>query len=309
MQIKTEADIPDQAGRLAIVTGGTGGLGLEVTRMLAEAGARVVLVGRNPEKGAAAIRQLAALQLRGKLAFECIDLADLASIAAGAARILASYGQLDLLINNAGVMAPRQRQTTADGFELQFGTNHLAPFALTGRLLPLLRQTPGARVVTVSSLASRFGTMDFADLQRERRYKPMAVYGQSKLANQLFSHRLQQLSDERGWGLLAATAHPGWARTDLVSNGRGASTGMVGAMEALVTPLVSISAADGALPIVCAALGNDIGPDAYIGPGRRFELRNPPGKAHRQNKGRNDVDAAQLWRVSEELTGVTYPEA
>lgn len=307
MQIETEADIPDQTGRLAIVTGATGGLGFEVARMLAAAGAHVVLVGRNSEKGGDAIGRLTALNLPGRLDFERIDLANLADIASGAASLLERYDRLDLLINNAGVMAPRQRRTTADGFELQLGTNHLAPFALTGHLLPLLRSTQGARVVTVSSLASRFGRIDFDDIQHERSYRAMEVYSQSKLANQLFSHRLQQLSDERDWGLFVASAHPGWARTNLVSNGPGEINGIAGALERFITPLVSISAAEGALPIVCAALCDDIDPDAYVGPGRMFELKNPPEEAYRQKKGRDDEVAARLWDVSEQLTGVRYP--
>jgi NAD(P)-dependent dehydrogenase (short-subunit alcohol dehydrogenase family) len=308
MQIETEADIPDQSGRLAVVTGATGGLGFEVARMLAQAGAHVVLVGRNAEKGAAAIRRLASLNVSGKLTFERIDLADLADVAAGAARIAAQYDRVDLLVNNAGVMAPPERKTTTDGFELQFGTNHLAHFALTGYLLPLLRKAPGARVVAVASLAARYGRIDFGDLQHEHGYNPMRVYGQSKLANLLFSYELQRLSQAREWGVTAVSAHPGLSRTDLFRNGPGEMTGVAGFFKSLAMPMISLSAAEGALPIICAALCDDVEPDAFIGPGRLFELKNPPGEARRLKKSRDPEVAARLWQVSEKLTGVVYPQ-
>ncbi|MDB5621552.1 MAG: fabG [Devosia sp.] len=304
MQISSETDIPSQAGKVALVTGATGGLGLETARMLAQAGATVIIAGRNADKGAAAIRAIAAHSPRGKLAFESIDLADLASIAAGAARVLAQYGQLDILINNAGVMMPPKRQTTADGFELQFGTNHLGHFALTGRLLPLLLKTPDARIVAVSSNAARHGKMNFADLQGERHYRPMAAYGQSKLANLLWARQLQKLSDQEGWRLRVTTAHPGLASTGLFVHIAG--QGGIGRVSGLFTGLLSQSAAAGALPTVAAALEPDLPRLAFVGPAGWGGWRGKPALVQAPKLGEDDAAAQRLWEQSEHLTGVHY---
>src|SRR5665213_90470 len=216
----TEADIPLQAGRSVVVTG-TGGLGYETARALAGAGAEVILAGRNPAKGAASLAQILALHPKARITFELLDLGSLASVAILAERLTATRRSLDLLVNNAGVMTPPDRRTTADGFELQFGTNYLGHFALTSHLLPLLRQGNKPRVVTVSSGAHHTGAINFDDLQWTRRYRPWLAYSQSKLANLMFALELQRRSDAGGWGLMSNAAHPGYARTELIPNGPG----------------------------------------------------------------------------------------
>ncbi len=239
----TAADIPDQSGRYAVVTG-TGGLGYETALQLARHGAEVVLAGRNAAKGAASLARIRAATPAAKIVFEDLDLADLKSVARfPAARMIAQGRPLDLLVNNAGVMAFPMRRVTADGFEAQFGTNHLGHFALTARLLPLLRAARQPRVVTVSSHMHHIGRIRFRDLQAQRRYAPNRAYGQSKLANLLFMLELQRRGDAKGWNILSNAAHPGGAATELIPNGPG--TG--GWMAALGKWLLQ-SAADGALP-------------------------------------------------------------
>ena len=217
----TANDVPPQAGRLAVVTG-TGGLGYETALVLAQHGAEVILAGRNEQKGRDAIRKIKAFARGATVRFELLDLADLASITAFANRLAAEDRPVDLLVNNAGVMALPSRRMTVDGFELQFGTNYLGHFALTARLLPLLERGRAARVVEVSSGAHRLGgAIHFADLQWERSYKPWAAYAQSKLAMLMFALELQRRSDQAGWGLMSTAAHPGYARTELIANGPG----------------------------------------------------------------------------------------
>ncbi|HLY79010.1 MAG TPA: SDR family NAD(P)-dependent oxidoreductase, partial [Caulobacteraceae bacterium] len=208
----TLADIPPQTGRRAIVTG-TGGLGYETALALAAAGASVVLAGRSETKGRGSVVRILNLHPHASIVFEPLDLASLASIAEFADRMAAARTPIDLLVNNAGVMAPPRRETTADGFELQFGTNHLGHFALTGRLLPLLRAGAAPRVTTISSGAHHTGQIRFDDPQWTRRYQPWPAYAQSKLANLLFAFELQRRSDAAGWDLLSDAAHPGYART------------------------------------------------------------------------------------------------
>jgi NAD(P)-dependent dehydrogenase (short-subunit alcohol dehydrogenase family) len=195
----TIADIPSQSGRSAVVTG-TGGLGFETALALARAEAEVILAGRNADRGAASVARIRAQVPEANIGFAELDLASLASVAAFAKRMAAEHGSLDLLVNNAGVMTPPRRHTTADGFELQFGTNYLGHFALTGRLLPLLRAARAPRIVEVSSIAHRRASMDFQDLQAEKRYRPWAAYGQSKLAMLIFALELQRRSDAGGRG-------------------------------------------------------------------------------------------------------------
>ncbi|QQR39344.1 SDR family oxidoreductase [Devosia rhizoryzae] len=306
MAITEPKDIPDLSGKIAAVTGATGGLGLEAARMLAGAGAHVILIGRNPDKTAEATRAIAETRPRGKLAFEQIDLGDLASVAAGAARISALYERLDILINNAGVMAPRQRQTTADGFELQFGTNHLAHFALTGRLLPLLLKAQAPRVVSVASIAARFGQINFADLQHERSYSPMRVYGQSKLSNLLFMHELGRRSEQFGWNITSVAAHPGLARTNLVANGPGEG-GVAGVFGMLLNPLFSHSAADGALPLVVAATEPGARNGDYWGPKDFMGMKGKPAPSKEPRAASDMAVAGRLWEESERLTNAVYP--
>jgi NAD(P)-dependent dehydrogenase (short-subunit alcohol dehydrogenase family) len=245
------------------------------------------------------------VQPEAKVSFELVDLGSLTSVAELGSRLRAAGRPLDLLINNAGVMAPPQRQETADGFELQFGTNHLSHFALTGHLLPLLVAAKAPRVVTVSSTAAFFGRMAFDDLQSTRNYRPMAVYGQSKLANLLFGRHLQSLSDARGWRILSTMAHPGYARTDLIANGPGEPRGLAWLGTAFLRLVASHDAVAGAMPTIAAAAGK-ARPMDYFGPQHIVELKGPPGPARFPRPALNEADAQRLWNVSERLTGVRY---
>jgi NAD(P)-dependent dehydrogenase (short-subunit alcohol dehydrogenase family) len=302
------SDVPSQSGpsqraRTAIVTG-TGGLGFETALALARAGAEVILAGRNPTKGVASVAQIKTAWPGALITFEPLDLASLASVKAFSDRMLAGREALDLLVNNAGVMSPPTRQTTKDGFELQFGTNYLGHFALTARLLPLLRKGHQPRVVNLSSLAHRNAAIHFEDLQWECSYRPWASYGQSKLAMLIFALELQRRSDAAGWGLMSNAAHPGFARTELIANGPGAS-GVLMMLNRLFQPLVSHSAAQGALPTLFAATSPDATGGAYYGPDWFYELKGPPKRARVMPQANDKQVAARLWDVSERLTGVS----
>jgi len=214
MAVSAQTEIPSQLGRSAVVTGATGGLGYETALALAKAGAEVILTGRDDRKGQSAIEEIRREVSGARVNYERLDLANLVSIADFSQR-MHSRQSLDLLINNAGVMALPRRQTTADGFEMQFGTNHLGHFALTARLMPMLRRASAPRVVSVSSLAHRTGFIDFNDLQGARLYSAWKAYGQSKLACLMFAIELQRRSDAAGWKLISNAAHPGFARTNL----------------------------------------------------------------------------------------------
>src|SRR5882762_1404479 len=216
----TQVEISSQLGRTAAITGATGGLGYETALALAKAGSEVILTGRDDRKGRSAIEKISREVAGAKVSYQHLDLASLASVADFAQRMHARLS-LDLLISNAGVMALPRRQTTADGFEMQFGTNYLGHFALTARLMPLLRRASGPRVVSVSSLAHRTGFIDFDDLQGVRVYSPWKAYGQSKLAMLMFALELQRRSDAAGWNLTSNAAHPGFARTGLFASGPG----------------------------------------------------------------------------------------
>src|SRR6202165_5251207 len=212
--------IPSQLGRTAVVTGATGGLGYETALALAKAGSEVILTGRDDRKGQSAIEKISREVTGAKVSYEHLDLASLAAVADFTQRMHVRQS-LDLLINNAGVMALPRRQTTADGFEMQFGTNYLGHFALTARLMPLLRRSSRPRVVSVSSLAHRTGFIDFGDLQGARAYSPWKAYGQSKLTCLIFALELQRRSDAGGWNLTSNAAHPGFSRTNLFASGPG----------------------------------------------------------------------------------------
>ena len=259
------------------------------------------MTGRNEDKGNAAVEQIG-LQVAGaQVTYQSLDLASLAEVAAFAGR-LQRRKRLDLLINNAGVMALPTRQTTADGFEMQFGTNYLGHFALTARLLPLLLNAPAPRVVSLSSVAHRTGMIDFNDLQGLRWYSPWKAYGQSKLAMLIFARELQRRSDAAGWRLTSVAAHPGWAQTALF-NGPG---GLVSLMSQFAAPVLGQSAADGALPILYAATSPDVAPGGYYGPSGAGELRGAPGPALVMPQARSAVTATRLWAESEQLTGTTF---
>jgi len=298
----SRGDIPSQFGKTAIVTGATGGLGYETALALARAGADVILTGRDERKGQSAIEKIGREVLGAKIAFESLDLANLAAVAAFAKRIQARPS-LDLLINNAGVMALPRRQVTADGFEMQLGTNHLGHFALTARLLPLLRLASAPRVVSVSSLAHRTGSIDFGDLQGERHYSPWKAYGQSKLACLMFALELQRRSDAAGWKLISIAAHPGFARTNLFSSGPG---GLLSMATDVAAPFFGHSAADGARPILFAATSPEAKPGGYYGPGGFSELRGSPARALIMPQARDTAAAARLWEVSAKLTGTSF---
>ncbi len=214
---------------------------------------------------------------------------------------------LDLLVNNAGVMSLPTHQRTADGFEMQFGTNHLSHFALTARLLPMLRLARRPRVVQVSSLAHRQGKIRFDDLQTERPYKPWRAYTQSKLANLLFMFELQRRSDANGWGLMTNGAHPGYALTDLIPNGPGTS-GLSWKMSKVLARFFSHSAAAGALPSLFAATSPEATACGYYGPKGFYEMKGPVAPARVEAKAKDAAVARRLWEVSEQLTGVRWPE-
>lgn len=300
------SDIPNLRGNLAVVTGATGGLGYETALGLAQAGAEVILAGRNSQKGADALSRIRAVTPGAKIRFELVDLASLASVRSFAARLLANGNPIHILVNNAAVMANPTRETTADGFELQLGTNYLSHFALTASLVPLLVQ--GARVVSVSSGAHLHGKIHFDDLQSERKYSPWAAYCQSKLAMLLFALELHRRSEANGWGLLSNAAHPGYARTDLIANGPGAKSAM-GSMHSSIGKWMSHSAAAGALPILFAATAPEARPGGYYGPNGFMEIKGPVGPAKIAHAAQ-DADLAQhLWEISEKLTGAEWSTA
>src|SRR6266446_6592899 len=294
--------IPSQLGRTAVVTGATGGLGFATALALAKAGSEVVLTGRDDRKGRSAVEKISREVAGAKVSYEHLDLANLASIADFAQRMHGRQS-LDLLINNAGVMALPRRQTTADGFEMQFGTNYLGHFALTARLMPLLRRASGPRVVNVSSLAHRTGFIDFDDLQGARGYSPWKAYGQSKLAMLMFALELQRRSEAAGWKLISNAAHPGFARTDLFANGPG---GLLSLASDFAAPFFGQTATDGARPILFGATSPKARPGAYYGPGGIGELRGAPAPALIMPQARDVATAARLWDVSEKLAGTSF---
>jgi NAD(P)-dependent dehydrogenase (short-subunit alcohol dehydrogenase family) len=299
----TIADMPSQQGRTAVVTG-TGGLGYETALALAEAGGAVILAGRNSKKGAEAVAQIRAEAPPSDITFEALDLASLASVQAFADRLQRSRSRLDLLVNNAGVMAPPKRQTTADGFELQFGTNYLGHFALTARLLPLLRAGVRPRVVNVSSLAHRGGKIAFDDLQSERPYRPFAAYSQSKLAQLLFTLELQKLSEAEGWGLICNAAHPGFATTELMANGPGAESLLSRVVVAAMLPVLGQPPAAGALPTLFAATAPEAVGAAFYGPDGPMEMKGAPRRVKVAPAAKQADVAARLWQISGQLAQV-----
>ena len=301
------AAIPDQGGRLALVTGANSGLGLETARALAAHGATVVLACRSPQKAAAARAQLLAdlaqqssATTHGALDCLSLDLADLASVAAAADTLAQRYGRLDLLINNAGVMAP-PRTLTRDGFELQFGTNHLGHFALTQALLPLLKGQSDARVVSVTSGAQYFGRIDFDDLQGERRYDRWKAYSQSKLANVMFTLELQRRLDAANAGINALAAHPGLARTSLQPSSVAASGSWFEPIAyRLMDPLFQ-SAAMGALPQLYAATAPEASPAGHYGPDGFGGMGGWPKPVPVAAAALDTNNCQRLWQVSQEL--------
>jgi NAD(P)-dependent dehydrogenase (short-subunit alcohol dehydrogenase family) len=300
----TASDIPPQNNRTAVVTG-TGGLGFEDALALARGGADVIIAGRSPSKGTAAVNEIRRRVPGANVRFGLLDLANLDSIKAFGEGLRNSLDSLDLLINNAGVMTPPTRQVTTDGFELQFGTNHLGHFALTGQLLPLLRKGDRARVVTVSSIAARQGAIHFDDLQFERGYKPMVAYSQSKLACLMFAFELQRRCIAAGWSIESIAAHPGVSRTDLIPNGSG-EWSAAGVLRRFMWFLFQ-PPARGALPTLYAATSLKARGGAYYGPDKLSEVRGYPATAKAPPQSLDIENAKRLWTESERLTGMAYP--
>ncbi|MEO8458226.1 MAG: oxidoreductase [Chloroflexota bacterium] len=298
----TAKQIPSQDGRTAVVTGANSGLGLITARELARAGATVVMACRNATKTQEAVQEIGAAIPSAKLEIMTLDLGSLASVRAFAEEFLAKHDRLDLLINNAGVMAPPRRET-ADGFELQFGTNHLGHFALTGLLIERMKGREGARVVTVSSGAHRMGHMKFDDLQATKKYARWAAYGQSKLSNLLFAFELDRRLRAAGSPVRSLAAHPGYSATNLQS----APAPALDRALMKFTNLIAQSANMGALPQLYAATEPGLEGGIYIGPDGFFEQRGHPKKVQAKAEAYNEDDAAKLWSVSEQLTGVKFP--
>ncbi|PRQ09125.1 oxidoreductase [Enhygromyxa salina] len=294
----THAQIPDQTGKHAVITGSNSGIGFEAARALAGRGAAVVLACRSVARGEQAKAQILAQHPSAKLAVMALDLADLDHVRQFAAQLGERLDHLDLLINNAGVMMP-PASTTKQGFELQFGVNHLGHFALTGLLLERLQARPGARVVSVSSQAHRSGRMNFDDLDFEARgYDRMAAYGQSKLANLLFTFEAQRRFEAAGVGVLVAAAHPGWTRTNLQQHW---------GLADLLNPLLGMAPAKGALPTLRAATDPGVRSGDYYGPRGLYQMWGYPKQVGTTKAARSQADGARLWEVSELRTGVRYP--
>jgi NAD(P)-dependent dehydrogenase (short-subunit alcohol dehydrogenase family) len=298
----TTADIPDQAGRVAIITGANTGLGYETALALVEHGAHVVLAVRNLDKGKDAAARITANGPRGSVALQELDLTSLDSVRAAARELRSTHDRVDLLINNAGVMWT-PKSTTSDGFELQFGTNHLGHFAFTGLLLDRLLPVAGSRIVTVSSMGHRIlADIHFDDLQWEHSYNRVAAYGQAKLSNLLFTYELQRRLASHGT-TIAAAAHPGGSNTELTRN-----------LPSLVQPatdrlfgVIAQNAAAGALPTLRAATDPAVHGGQYYGPDGFGQMRGNPVLVESSKKSHDADRQRRLWTVSEELTGVTYP--
>ena len=300
----TYKDIPDQEGRVVIVTGGNSGIGYEAALALAGKNAQVILAVRNVNKGEEAVKAICQKYPDAEVKVMALDLSDLKSVRAFAQIFLAQYDRLDILINNAGVMALPQRKTV-DGFEMQFGTNHLGHFALTGMLLPALKKTTGARIVTVSSDLHTFGEIHFDDLQWEKKYDRRGAYAQSKLANLLFAYELQRRLTAAEINIISVGCHPGYAATNLQTagpqmEGSAFKIWMMKAMNALLAQGQDM----GALPTLFAATAAEVNGCDYIGPAGG--MRGYPKKLMSNNKSYDEALARQLWAVSEELCGLVY---
>jgi NAD(P)-dependent dehydrogenase (short-subunit alcohol dehydrogenase family) len=296
----------DLSGRTIVVTGANTGIGFEAARLLGRAGARLLLGCRDPRRAHDAAARLHAESPSAGVEMIALDLADLASVRQAAGAILERAPVLDVLINNAGVMA-LPRRTTQDGFEMQLGTNHLGHFALTGLLLPALVAAPAARVVTVSSGLHKRGRVDFDDLQGERAYEKWKAYAQSKLCNLLFAYELERRFRASGTRAISLACHPGYASTEL--QGRGpAMTGskIVSAIMRAGNALLAQSAEAGAWPTVFAAVSPEARGGDYIGPLGFAKMRGRPGRDRSNRRSHDEADAARLWDVSERLTGVSH---
>jgi NAD(P)-dependent dehydrogenase (short-subunit alcohol dehydrogenase family) len=297
--------VPDLSGRIVIITGANSGIGYEAARSLAQHQAEIILACRNLAKAEAAADRIRLETPPANIEVIPLDLADLASVRAFADAFRAKKSRLDALINNAGVMALPKR-TTRDGFEMQLGTNHLGHFALTARLLEVLLATPRSRVVNVSSMAHKFGTIRFHDLQWEKGYQKWGAYGQSKLANLLFTYELDRRLKAAGSDTISVACHPGWAATNLQQAGpKMSGSKIMEALSACGNAALAQDAAAGALPPVFATVEPLRGGEV-VGPTRMMGWRGPPAVVEPATKARDPEAAARLWDESESLTGVRY---
>lgn len=297
--------VPDQSGKVFVVTGANSGTGKEASKRLAAAGAKVIMAVRTPEKGQAAKDEILSLHPKAKLEIRRVDLADLASVQEFAEGLLNQGNPIDVLINNAGVMTPPQRESTKDGFELQFGSNFLGPFALTNRLLPLLLQTEAPRVTTMSSGMANFGRIHFDDLNWTRHYRSAPAYAQSKLADLLLSRKLADVALERGWALISNAAHPGYTQTNLQTAGASLGRDKPREKGLLDRLLPSQEVEQGAEPLLFAATSPEAISKGYYGPSGIFGLVGPTGVAGLNRRMRDDQVAGELWQRAEELTGTS----
>jgi NAD(P)-dependent dehydrogenase (short-subunit alcohol dehydrogenase family) len=300
----TPQQMPSQQERLAIVTGANSGIGYQTARYLARAGATVILACRSAAKGEAARARIVAENAAAKIEVRALDVADLDSVRRFAAEFLSEGKPLDLLINNAGVMAIPERRTTPQGFEMQFGTNHLGHFALTGLLLPALLRQPKSRVVTVASIAHKGGKLNFDDLNGERGYDPRGAYQQSKLANLVFGLEFDRRLRAHSANTTSVIAHPGVAVTNIISNGMG--TGMKGRVVGALLPLVAQSDDRGSWPLVYAATSSEVHGGGYYGPDGIAEIKGTPVEVKPKPQALDPAAGKRLWEVSETLTGVRY---
>ena len=290
-------DIQSQKGRIAIVTGSSSGIGFETARVLANKDAKVIIAVRNPEKGNKAAEKIRKQYPGADVEMMELDLADLASVKHFADKFKSKYDKLDLLINNAGVMVPPYSKTK-DGFELQFGTNHLGHFALTGQLIDLIENTPDSRIVNVSSAAHNYGRINFSDLAWEKRkYKPWTAYGDSKIANLYFTYALGDRMKNNTSNTIVAAAHPGWTATELQRN-----SGLAVTLNRFFAQGIDI----GALPTLYAAVGPDVQNGDYYGPSGFMEMKGYPKKVRSNSLSHKTEIAGRLWHISEELTKVRF---
>ncbi|MFE5474151.1 SDR family oxidoreductase [Nocardia sp. NPDC056541] len=298
--------VPDQHGKLAVVTGANSGTGKEAAKRLAGAGAEVILAVRTPAKGHQAAAEIRAAHPDAQVQVHRLDLADLSSVRSFTAALSADGRPLDLLLNNAGVMNVPQRTETADGFELQLGSNFLGPFAVTTGLLPLLLDAPAPRVATMSSGTANRAKIDFEDLQSVRDYSPTRAYAQSKLADMLMMVHLAELAEQRGWNLVSAGAHPGYTRTNLMTSGPTLNGGRPGLLETIAYKIVPSQAPEqGAEPLLYAATSPDAVSGGYYGP--RWAMVGPTKPVALPRPGRDRATAARLWAEAENLTGAAIP--
>lgn len=299
-------DIPDQSGKVAIVTGANIGTGFEVSKALASKGAEVIMACRSVEKGESAVEKIKKEFPKSSLKVMDLDLAELSSIKNFSQLFHENYESLDILCNNAGIMATPKLKSK-DGFELQLGTNHLGHFALTGLLMDIILRTPKSRIVNVSSAAHRSGKIDFDDIMKEKEYSRFSAYSQSKLANLLFTYELQRKLEEEAHSTISVGAHPGLAATNLVLSGPGYGRGRIlKSIMSFFSKLISQSAEMGALPILYASISLDVDGGDYIGPGGFRGMRGYPKKEESSKESYDQEVAKKLWDISTELTKTKY---